>query len=141
MVLELGFFCVCDANGKIRKMWGGYSPKVYGSHFVLMPEQRDWFTSKCFNSGHKIAIIADSHFSMVKKEMKKIVKWHTPPTEEEVEALAIKDYRKKISQVHARIESPFGIMKGKFAASTLVFQKKSSNLNVLCGLLQEYIIN
>jgi len=106
------FMTVCDARGKIRKVWGGYSPKVYASHFVL--SKHKWFEkhvkkTKRGNQGiinsfmlhFKVAIIADSHFHKAAKEMAKSIRWHTTGKKSKEETITAKNYRKAVHQARA----------------------------------------
>lgn len=63
-----------SATGKIRKIWGGYSPKLYDGHFIeLWHEQLD----KDLKGAD---IIADQHFEYGKQFLSKVKLW-TPPKE------------------------------------------------------------
>ncbi len=45
-----------DSKGKIRKMWGRYSPKLYDEHFLEVYKR--WFEQNLKGVG----VIADQHF-------------------------------------------------------------------------------
>ena len=55
---------IVDAQKRVLKLWPGYSPKTYDSHFVL--GLSEWFEDHL--SGGVVA--ADCHFSSVKKVVK-----------------------------------------------------------------------
>ena len=48
---------------RVRKIWGGYSPKVYDSH--LIEANRDWFEDKLKGA----EVVADQHFCWGVKHM------------------------------------------------------------------------
>jgi hypothetical protein len=60
-----------DGHGRIRKVWGGYSPKIYDGS--LLELNREWFEENLANAG----VIADQQFEWGKKNLKK-VKFYTP---------------------------------------------------------------
>jgi hypothetical protein len=52
-----------DGHGRIRKVWGGYSSKIYDGS--LLELNREWFKENLANAG----VIADQHFEWGKKKL------------------------------------------------------------------------
>jgi len=115
------FMFVRDGKGKIRKLWGGYSPKIYDGHWLQA--QKEWLEEKLAGA----VVVADNHFLWGKKHLKK-VKFHCNHSErchcrEEEEtdiefplSKAKITYNKAVSIARARIESTFGEMIQTFEA-------------------------
>jgi len=128
------FMLMTDARGYIRKLWGGYSPKLYSGHFPI--QKRKWFSRNIPKKGKGVAIIADQHFEYAKKHMPQF-RWHITSAkedpeyedlasdvgsdDEEVEAEILAKYRKDVQRTRSRVESPFGIIKGKWKALRVPF--------------------
>ena len=106
--------CLTDARGRVRKLWGGYSPKKFDGEWLK--EKRHWLEGHLAGA----AVIADTHFSWGKKNLKK-VQFCTPKHK----AVSLKDKKlnKSNHQLRARVETPFGIIKQKFSALTKPWQE------------------
>jgi len=115
-----------DGKGRIRKMWGGYSPKVFDGHFLMI--LKEWFEENLKGAG----VIGDQHFEMGKKL--EGVKFYTKhrkgmqndesetededentDTESEDDAVNLsvntkkeKVYNSALYKLRARVEIPFG---------------------------------
>lgn len=124
------YMVLTDGRGRIKKMWGGYSPKVYDGHFLQLT--RKWFEKRLKGSG----VIADQHFEWGKNL--KGLKWytanHTPSRGRKTQAtpLSIKldtddegvdlslltkkqqSYNQALYTLRARVELPFGVAKTIF---------------------------
>lgn len=114
------YMMVRDGKGKILKIWGGYSPKVYdGTWLEIMKDNLEDILNGA-------VILADSHFSAGKRLFQNItfltnnVKPKKRKRGEEDEGTGIKvltNKQKKFNEDHrqarARVESPFGFMKSK----------------------------
>ena len=110
-----------DTRHQIRKLWGGYSSKIYDGHFLEI--QRDWIEENL--AGAKI--IADQYFDCGRTYLKNVtflVPIKKPSKRKRGEDL--KDLKqltkeqqtrnKAIRSVRARVESPFGWIKTYFQA-------------------------
>jgi hypothetical protein len=49
------YMLMFDERGRARKMWGGYSPKVYDGHFLQLMKR--WFEKKAQRAG----VMGDQH--------------------------------------------------------------------------------
>jgi len=132
---SLRFMTLEDGYGLINELWGGYSPKIYDSHFVQ--SQQQFFTGKM--KGAKI--VADQHFSSVHKyfanpefvtklrELKsKDEKGRKRKRDEfdsdeedddedmDVRAKTREQHNQDVAEVRGPVEGPFGHIKRKFAS-------------------------
>lgn len=131
------FSLVHDLDGKVRYIWGGYSPKTYDSDFVMI--QKDFFDIKFRNA----TIVADCHYAKAAKELqscKIITPFVTPSnsgktksTGKGIQKLTKKQvsYNKAVRCVRAKVEMPYGVMKNKFAALAKPFYEKPKYQNYL----------
>jgi len=105
------------SDGKGRKIWGGYSPKVYDSH--LIEANRDWFEDQLKGA----EVVADQHFRWGVKHMTH-VRFHVAHRQSRVskqgkknsKELSEKKQKKYNAAVHdarARVDTIFGILKKK----------------------------
>lgn len=127
------FMCVSDGNRRIRYLRGGYSPKVGDSEFLAI--QKEDFEEN-FKDG---VIIADCGFEKAAKSLKK-VKFHIAYSKNKgkKDGTGIKKLTKKQSEFNkaqraarARVESPFGIIKGKFKALSGFWAEEIEQQNYL----------
>lgn len=143
----LRFMTLVDAHKKILKIWPGYGPKQYDSHFVS--GLKDWFQEH-LKSGH---IAADGHFSAVSKEITDPV-FYTPIQQRKrrLAELAAEDhgdineedlpiprltkknekYNRDLHAARARVEHPYADIKKMF---TTLNHPWSGNLKQL-----EYLV-
>ena len=119
------FMILADAHRRVRKIWGGYSPKVFDGDFILLT--KDWIEEKL--SG--VASIGDNHF----KSGAKILRSHVlyapmkkPPNTKKTtykglksETKSQKIERRALKAIRSRIESPFGEIKNKFISLSKPF--------------------
>jgi hypothetical protein len=108
-----------DGKGKILKLWGGYSPKIYDGHFLH--DHKHWL-EKHLRGG---VVVADQHFEYGRTNLQGIkfhVPWKTPASGKRKAGAAgsvtlseekIK-YNKEVRALRARVEIPFVFMKNKF---------------------------
>ena len=99
-----------DANGRIRELYGGHSPKLYDAHWV---QANSKFMEQTFN---RAVIIADQHFrSAGRMRGVSILAAEGPSRRKDFNShqqwQAYKERRKRnnkeIIHLRARIESPF----------------------------------
>lgn len=57
------FMILRDASGRIRKVWGGYSPKVFDGDFLKI--NRDWLEENLMGA----TVLADQHFEWGRKHI------------------------------------------------------------------------
>jgi hypothetical protein len=146
------FQVICNARGRVQRLWGGYSPKVYDGEWVdIMKEE----LVHHFSGAH---IIADTHYEMANRIFKKIGKekqivFYTPiakprgrkpktmttPTNDQSRGLRVlttqqQEWNKRVSHVRARIESPFGLIKMKWKGLGSTFFEDEDQQNFLVFL-------
>jgi hypothetical protein len=113
-----------DGKGKIRKMWGGYSLKVFDGHFLELFKK--WFENKL----NGVGVIADQHFEWGKnlKNVKFFTAHHEPyfsrntttPDEDDdaVDLITLtkdqQSYNNALYKLRARVELSFGEAKSIF---------------------------
>lgn len=114
----LCFMVLRDGKRRIRRVWGGYPPKVSDSSFLQI--ERKWFERNLSGAG----IFADSAFSWEKKHITGVtflVKYSKPPKKSKIPAQAVCKltdeqlrWNKQLSDLRAKVENPFATMKNKF---------------------------
>jgi hypothetical protein len=133
------FQLLCDARGKVQRLWGGYSPKIYDGNWLEI------MVDDLGNQFKGAQIIADTHYELGNKIMKRFghekkVGFFTPiaesrgrkkkvPVELEgdlsYQAVSLtkeqKTWNNAIKHVRARVESPFGLIKTKWNGLKLPF--------------------
>lgn len=115
-----------DGKGKVKKMWGGYSPKVYDGHFLEL--YRNWMEKRLKGAG----VIADQHFEWGAKNLKEVkffTAYHEPrfsrkkplPANDDDDGVGLTVLTKKqesfnstLYKLRARVELPFGEAKSIF---------------------------
>lgn len=129
------FQFIFDAEGRCRALWGGYSPKIIDSQWVEL--YKNELTDK-FNGAH---IIADGHYYASRLKSQGVT--FVTPIPETVKIvpndlqqyLGItqkdRDMNLKIRNLRARVENPFGQVKGKFKALSNTFQEDAEQLECL----------
>jgi hypothetical protein len=131
------YMFLCDGKGRIRKIWGGYSPKVYDGHFI--ETRKKWFEQKLAGA----EVIADQHFRWGQKHLRQ-VKFHVAKPEphkrgkrkrkdDEVNDLTEQErkYNKAVKKTRARVETAFGKMSKKFDALNHPWYESESQLDHL----------
>jgi hypothetical protein len=115
------FMTICDGKRRIRKIWGGYSPKIHDGNWLEI--FKDWFEKNLVGAG----ILGDDHFSWGRKKIKG-VKFFTPfrkpprprnprPGQGRTKLTkAQKTFNSHLTALRARVESPYGSFKTMFAA-------------------------
>lgn len=115
------FMFLRDGKGRIRKLWGGYSPKLYDGDFL------DLHRRPLESELNGAKIIADTHFAVGKKMFENVTfvtPWPEPGTRkrkrdgEGLEKLSKEKRRdnKIIRAARSRVEDSFGIIKTTFRA-------------------------
>ena len=114
-----------DADGQIRKLWGGYLPKIYDGNFLEGNAQ--WFEEELKGA----RVIADIHFEWGTKNLKRVT-FITPipaprgrqKLDQEGKPIP-KTLTKKqatlrthVHSVHSRVENVFGRLGQKIDALT-----------------------
>lgn len=119
------YMVIRDGRGNICRVWGGYTPKLYDGDFL---ESHKNEIERDFANG---VILADNHFSRGKKIFKKVKfltnfamrqkktenkedRDHQDDFVEEEVATAKRSFNEQHRQARARVETPFGWIKGKF---------------------------
>ena len=113
------FTFISDAKRRIRKVWGGYSPKVYDGDVLEI--FKDWIDQRLKGA----TIIGDQHYASAQKQFKKVsIQTATRKSSKRKvseDGVDLNPYTKKqklsnarIKQLRARVESPFGWLKPKF---------------------------
>lgn len=130
-----------DAKGKVLKIWGGYSPKVYDGTFLNL--QQEWFETHLRGAG----IFADQHYASASKDFSRVTFYcpfkqqpHLSVREEEEQRISDdededdmpmipegddvvdlqtltkeqRSWNKAQRAMRARVEPPFGLMKPKW---------------------------
>lgn len=115
------YMIIRDGKGRIRKIWGGYSPKIHDGNFLEL--WREWIEENLAGAG----VIADEHFGWGKQHLKE-VKYYTPirrpPSKkrtydgEDIAKLTKNEeaYNEAIHSARARVENPFAQLKKKWVA-------------------------
>lgn len=130
------FMFVRDGRGKIIKIWGGYSPKVYDSDFLAI--QQEFFQEKFKDVG----LFADQHFEYAQRmfgdvtiftPVKKPASRKKSKSGEGTAKLTKQQeaYNHRLRAIRARVETPFGWMKQKFESLAHPWAGASEQLDCL----------
>jgi hypothetical protein len=140
------YMALIDGKGKFRKLWGGYSPKVFDGHFLQLA--RRWFEKRLKGAG----VMGDQHFEWGKNL--KGLKWYTAnleprgrrssnttqedelDTDDEAKDISVltkdqKSYNASLYKLRARVELPFGEIKTLFKVLSLHWRERESQLDYL----------
>jgi hypothetical protein len=129
-----------DACRRIRQLWGGYSPKIYDGHFLEL--KKDWFVA---NVGDDI-IVGDNHFSWGRDNPDKFPKLHSNfpdplrgVTGDDISGMTEltkekKRYNSAVAHARARVESPFGEIKTRWACLQIPFREPREQLDCVVWL-------
>lgn len=115
------YMCIRDGKGKVRKLWGGYTPKLYDSHFIKLKRKK-------FNKRMKgVHMIADQHFEYAnesltetkiwtnkKKEKSKKRKRDESEDEDQILTKADTTYNATHNRLRNRVENIFGFVSNLF---------------------------
>jgi hypothetical protein len=139
---------LCDAEGQIKKIWGGYSPKIYDGDWLEMNAR--WLEKKLAGAN----VIADTHFEWGTKNLTK-VNFVTPIPKPRgrrkrdlggrpiPKTLTKKEatFTQHVHSVRSRVENVFGRLGQKIDALTVPFREGKKQLDYLvwfgAGLLNE----
>jgi hypothetical protein len=125
-----------DGKRRIQKVWGGYSPKYYDGDFLEVNE--DWFLEHCKND----KIVADNHFhwGRDKKGFPIVYSNYAKgdkagPAGGMVDAETLtqrkQQYNDAVAYARARVETPFGEVRGLFKALQKPFPEDPAQLDRL----------
>lgn len=129
------FMFLQDGKSRIRKMWGGYSPKVHDG--IWLELHKAWFEKRLKGA----RILGDNHFDWgtkhisdpifltpVKKPSKKRKR-----DQEDIEVLTSqqKKWNRAVHAARARVETPFGIFQTLFGALKNPWPEDESQLECL----------
>ena len=101
----LKYFTLVDANSKVRKVWGPFSPKLYDGEFLLTQVDylHDYFKGS--------VLIGDSHFAKAGSCLKDPIlytKVINPCNNEQ------RNYNSELYYYRSRVEHPYGVLHQKF---------------------------
>lgn len=110
-----------DGTGKVRGLWGGYSPKTYDGHWLRA--QRAWLEKKLKGAG----VVADNHFHWGVENLHNVkffcnTRKRKCCTEDEESGIieevtdTRRDHNQSVKCARARIENTFGEMVTTFGA-------------------------
>lgn len=127
-----------DHTGRIRRVWGGYSPKLFDGHFLEV--ERDWLEDNLVGA----TVMADNHFEWGKKNLKQVT-FHTkilaPPKKtknnKDIGKLSKREqkYNQEVGRLRAPVEEIFGIMKAKCVALTKPWAESEEQLDALVWMM------
>lgn len=135
----LQFTMVESATRRIRKMWGGYSPKIHDGQFVHTKKR--YFEKRLANA----VIIGDQHYSSGNKTIQR-VKFQTPirkpgagrkkkDSDEQTPKKELTPTQKKYNaqqrHLRSRVESPFGWIKGIWKCLSTPWQENDDQLEAV----------
>jgi hypothetical protein len=120
------YMALVDGDTIVRRVWGGYSPKVYDGHFVEL--EKDWFD----NTFNDVGIVADSHFHSVKRQLRHAKIFAPKPeqtaydsntkqgfskltAEQQKQNAAIRTLRARVEQVFSSLSDTMTILKRPWA--------------------------
>lgn len=135
------YMLFCNARGRIVKLWGGYTPKLYDGNFLEL--NKNWLEKKMQGA----EVIADQHFEWGKVHLKGL-RFHVPMkrlakkrrkgcrsgTERkqgEPDSKGISAYNALIHRLRARVENRFGVMQQKFKALAKPWPESQGQLDCL----------
>ena len=124
------FMLISDGFGRVRKLWGPYSPKIQDGDFIK--RKRKWFERKLVGG----VVVGDNHFSPGRNFKK--VTFHVPYSKTQKEWKDKKDYSSDVRNVRHRVESAFGTIKLLFQSLSEPFSESEIELDYLvnyaCGI-------
>lgn len=135
------YMMISDAKGIVRKVWSGYTPKLYDGHFLQANKD---YIEEHFYDAH---IVADAHFSLGKTTFRHPI-FYTNYTitkskkrdrdqdsdEDDPVATLVKkkeEFNKSHSKVRARVEQPFALIGNRFKSLHNVWMEDLDQLNYL----------
>jgi hypothetical protein len=119
---------------KIRKIWGGYSPKLYDGHWLEL--NREWVEQNLRGA----AVLADCHFEWGRKNFNGVT-YHTPyqrrvspgdaDSGADVTVLTREQeaYSEQVRSARARIENTFGQITTKWRCLTEPWAESEDQLD------------
>lgn len=135
------YMFIVDALGRIKHIWGGYSPKLYDGDFLAINKD---YIEATFNKG---VIIADNHFwrgktlfdpakvkfhvNYKKRQGAKKRKRADDGQDDELENVTRTQeaFNTDHQNLRARVESPFGLVKTKFKCLNKPWQESQEQLD------------
>lgn len=129
------FMFLQDGKSRIRRMWGGYSPKVYDGTWLEL--HKEWIEEN-LQGGN---VLADTHFGWGTKNIVNPIFLTPVPKpskkrkrdEEDIAVLTTQQVRwnRAVRSARARVESPFGIFQSLFRALENPWPEDKSQLEYL----------
>ena len=141
------YMVLMDGEGKVRSIWGGYSPKVYDGDFLEL--NKKWLEKKLEGA----TVVADTHFEWGSKHLEH-VDFKTPIPQPRGRRKLTSDrvkipkkltheqekYNTHVYSAQSRVENPFGRMEAKVDALTKPWREGKTQLDYLV-LLAAALIN
>ena len=135
------YMIIADCRGRIRVLWGGYTPKLHDGNFLEL--KRNWIERKlkggevvgdqAFRWGQQNLEKVKFHVPM-KKSSKRRRKGQTQREKKREDQLMYRGWKKQnsgIYAVRARVENHFGVMQGKFKAMRKPWPESEKQLDCL----------
>lgn len=126
------YLIIFDGQGRVRKWWGGYSPKIYDGH--MLEVKRRWIQSHLQHA----VLVGDTHFAWGRKHLGQQVKLHTrlkqPRTgkkgkrKRELSAKE-KKYNEDVERARARVERWFAAIKSNVRALHKAWYEEEEELD------------
>jgi hypothetical protein len=135
------YMMLSDGKGRVRKLWGGYTPKLYDGNFLEL--KKDCLERKL--SGAEV--VGDQHFDWGRAHLEGL-KFHVPKKnlpktltkgkkrkrntpEEKLQSKKQKKENSDIRAVRARVENRFGILQVKYQAFAKPWAEEEEQLDYL----------
>jgi hypothetical protein len=114
------YMILYDGRGEIRKVWGGYSPKVYDSDFIKI--QKQFLDDELPGA----VVLGDNHFAKANEYLDNCPFYCTVAEKSRKRDSSGKrvatltkeqrEWNRQVSDLRSSVEHPFGNIKKKFAA-------------------------
>lgn len=125
-----------DSQGRPRRLFGGYSPKLYDGHWV--EANSTWIERRLEGA----TIYADCHFHSCSKKLKKVTMITPTPKKcgRKKQGTTKRDNQlpddvqisnKRIAQIRSRVERPFANAQNKFSSLSQPFFEDDDQLDAL----------
>lgn len=132
---------LCDAEGDVKKIWGGYSPKIFDG--FLVEANREWFETALAGAG----VAADNHFEWGAQHLTQVTfktlisapkgRRKKNPGGGVIPKTLTKQqraYNDKLRSIRNRIENPFARMQGIVKALETPFWEGEDQLDCVVWL-------
>ncbi len=131
------YMVLSDAKGRIRKVWGGYSPKLFDGH--LLEAQKRWWEKRLRGA----VVVGDGHFTWGRENLHQVT-FHAPypmprkKKQSQKHSIPLTKKQRKyniaVKTVRARVENTFGRMKAKFESLRKPWGESDTQLDNLVWL-------